>query len=53
MIGKCGKKSAKINLSKTWLLIFPFEVFGAGYLRTYLAPLEQRLMGASLVRRSL
>ena len=32
MIGKCGKKSAKINLSKTWLLILPFEVFGAGYL---------------------
>ena len=30
MICKCGKKSAKINLSKTWLL--PFEVFGAGYL---------------------
>ena len=32
MIGKCGKKSAKINLSKTWLLILPFEVFRAGYL---------------------
>ena len=26
------KKSAKINLSKNWLLILPFEVFGAGYL---------------------
>ena len=32
VICKCGKKSAKINLSKTWLLILPFEVFGAGYL---------------------
>ena len=32
MICKCGKKSAKINLSKTWLLILTFEVFGAGYL---------------------
>ena len=32
MIGKCGKKSAKINLSKTWLLILPFKVFGVGYL---------------------
>ena len=32
LIGKCGKKSAKINLSKTWLLILPFEVFRAGYL---------------------
>ena len=32
MIGKCGKKSAKINLSKTLLLILPFEVFEADYL---------------------
>ena len=51
MIGKCGKKSAKINLSKTWLLILSFEVFGAGYLSDLPCTLRTNAHGCQFGQR--
>ena len=50
MIGKC-RKSAKINLSKAWLLILPFEVFGAGYLKDLLCTLRTNAHGCQFGQR--